>query len=95
MLEVNKISPRLGTTVTLGDSGDTFTCFHIKMEPCITIQDKLQSMVTQEDVISNNWYFRISSYIYYTRQQLKIHKPCKLVVTLDNVPLVTYKIWWI
>ena len=54
-VKVNKISPRSGTTVQLGDSGDTFnlpagatlTGTQNIANTALQVQDKLQSMVKQ------------------------------------------------
>ena len=52
-VKVNKISPRSGTTVQLGDSGDTITVPSINLTGAnigsllLQVQDKLQSMVKQ------------------------------------------------
>jgi hypothetical protein len=43
-VKVNKISPRSGTTVTLGDSGDTFT---IPSGATINNQGTAQTLVQQ------------------------------------------------
>jgi len=43
-VKVNKISPRSGTTVTLGDSGDTFT---IPSGATLITKERRQTLVQQ------------------------------------------------